>query len=593
MPYSIRTKDGIVINNVPDDVTPDSLQIKQRVQRVRSGNADMQRMADPTSGMSGLEKFRAGTGKAFADIGRGAAQLVNMGPSGEEVREMRQRDAPLMSTGAGFAGNVAGNVAALAPAALLPGAGAIPAAGALGAVTAGLQPTETTAERLGKMAFGGFLGAGVQTVARYPLETAEVVKNVVTGPFKALKAAVEPFYQGGREKILSRALQQAVGEGNVPRVTQNLRNAQVLVPGSVPTAAEAGQSGGLAALQRSAAAVDPESYTTRAVQQNEARVRALRDMAGTQGARDFASANRSGTAQQLYDQAYDLGVDLSKLSPARRGEITKLLRTPAISNAVKEAKLLARNEMVKINDPAGSVKGLDYVKRALDDQISRSTGNEQRVLVGLKNRLLTTIDTLSPEYAAARKVFQDMSKPINQMDIAQHIADKSIRPLDDTLQPAAFARALSDDSARAATGFNKATLADVLDPSQMRTLHNLREDLARTVAARDLGRGPGSDTTQKLAMTNLLQRAGLPEGVLNMPMLGRVGNWIYRSADEQMKQQLAQSLLNPQEAARLMQAAPRIQPPAQTPQLAGEKAAMLARMLSLPQIPILLPQEAK
>jgi len=103
-----------------------------------------------------------------------------------------------------------------------------------------------------------------------------------------------------------------------------------LVPGSAPTAAEVGQSGGLAALQRSAATVDPESYAARAVQQDEARSAELADLAGTKGARDFAAANRDATAKQLYDQAYDVGLDLTKMSPARRGEITKLMQRPAV-----------------------------------------------------------------------------------------------------------------------------------------------------------------------------------------------------------------------------------------------------------------------
>lgn len=35
MPYSIKTKDGIVINNIPDDVAPDSEELKQRVAQLR------------------------------------------------------------------------------------------------------------------------------------------------------------------------------------------------------------------------------------------------------------------------------------------------------------------------------------------------------------------------------------------------------------------------------------------------------------------------------------------------------------------------------------------------------------------------------
>ena len=64
----------------------------------------------------------AGAGKAFADIGQGAMQMVGMGDNAQATQERRTRDAPLMRTGGGLAGNVAGNVAALAPLALVPGA---------------------------------------------------------------------------------------------------------------------------------------------------------------------------------------------------------------------------------------------------------------------------------------------------------------------------------------------------------------------------------------------------------------------------------------------------------------------------------------
>lgn len=37
MPYSIQTKDGITINNIPDDVKPDSPELKNRVAEIRAG----------------------------------------------------------------------------------------------------------------------------------------------------------------------------------------------------------------------------------------------------------------------------------------------------------------------------------------------------------------------------------------------------------------------------------------------------------------------------------------------------------------------------------------------------------------------------
>jgi hypothetical protein len=120
--------------------------------------------ADPTEGMSGLDKFRAGVGKAFVDIGRGAGQLVGA-VSRDDVAESRRLDSSLMNTGAGVAGNLAGNVALLAPTAMIPGAATIPGAAAIGAATGALQPSVSTKETITNMALGGAGGASGQAIA--------------------------------------------------------------------------------------------------------------------------------------------------------------------------------------------------------------------------------------------------------------------------------------------------------------------------------------------------------------------------------------------------------------------------------------------
>lgn len=40
MAYSITTKDGITINDIPDDVAPDSPDLKARVAAIRAGGGD-------------------------------------------------------------------------------------------------------------------------------------------------------------------------------------------------------------------------------------------------------------------------------------------------------------------------------------------------------------------------------------------------------------------------------------------------------------------------------------------------------------------------------------------------------------------------
>lgn len=120
--------------------------------------------ADPTEGMSGMDKFLAGTGKALTDLARGAAQLVGKGPTPEEMADIKNQDAALMNTGAGVAGNIAGNVAATLPTMMIPGVNTYTGATALGATMGLLQPVATGESRTINTLVGAGGGAAGQAV---------------------------------------------------------------------------------------------------------------------------------------------------------------------------------------------------------------------------------------------------------------------------------------------------------------------------------------------------------------------------------------------------------------------------------------------
>jgi hypothetical protein len=152
-----------------------------------------------------------------------------------------------------------------------------------------------------------------------------------------------------------------------------------------------------------------------------------------------------------------------------------------------------------------------------------------------------------------------MSPPITQGQVLGEVGQRATNFRGD-ITPAAFARASGDQTARNVTGRNVG-MADVLSPDQMQTLNNIRADLLRSDFANTAGRGVGSDTVQKMAFSNMMQQSGLPSMVTSFAPLGVVGNLaqkagqvVYRDANERMAAQLAQSLLDPQQAAQLMQA---------------------------------------
>jgi GGDEF domain-containing protein len=123
--------------------------------------------ASPAEGMGMGERISAGAGKAVYDVGRGIGQLMGNVPQ-EEIDAARQRDAALMATGGGMAGNVLGNVAMSAiPGRAMMGIPGLATAGralaapsTLGQAAAGgamfgvVQPTATGESRISNIAMG-------------------------------------------------------------------------------------------------------------------------------------------------------------------------------------------------------------------------------------------------------------------------------------------------------------------------------------------------------------------------------------------------------------------------------------------------------
>lgn len=537
------------------------------VQGATAANEAARLRKEMVAGMPWYEKAAAGFGKAIYDVGRGAGQLVGA-VSSDDVAKSRELDAALMDSGAGMVGNLAGNVAMLAPTAMIPGANTIAGGAAVGAVSGLLQPSTSGTETALNAGLGGVLGGAVPLVTR---------------SIQAGRAMAEPLSDAGQRRIVGRAITRAAG-AEAPAVQQRLRDAAApfvgpsqgpferttmgeFVPGSLPTVGQAAQNPGVAALERAAAATSPD--VTNAIsgvmqQQNAARVGLLNDMAGADGARAFAAANRDATAEQLYGQARRVGIDPAKLTPDALDNIAKF------SQRVPDAVIAKAQELAKIKgEPmtdATSVQGLHYVKLAIDDLIGQAkrsgNGTLERAYVGLQKDLLTGLDALSPDYAAARNVYATMSRPINQMDVAQSIADKSVNKLTGNLQPNAFANALSDHTAARATGMPGATMAGTMENSRNNALNSLLLDVQRANAATNVGRGAGSDTVQKLAYTNLLEQSGVPTFLQEFApaqvagnLLARGADAVYGRANRELSARLAEAMLDPGAAAQLMREA--------------------------------------
>jgi hypothetical protein len=277
--------------------------------------------------------------------------------------------------------------------------------------------------------------------------------------------------------------------------------------------------------------------------------------------RAFFDADRKAVADRMYGAARAQGIDPAALTPEAQANIAKFAqRVP--DEVLARAKQLAKIKGEPMTD-ATSVSGLHYVKLAIDDLIGSAdrAGNTtlKAAYTGLKDDLLTGLDNLSPAYGAARRTFAEMSRPITQMDVAGKIAERSIDPLTGNLRPSNFARALSDKTAQQVTGMSGATLDSVMEPAQRNALNSVFKDVQRANAAQNVGRGPGSDTVQKLAYTNILEQAGVPSFLRELAPAQVAGNLLARGADaaygranRELSVRLAEIMLDPARAAEVM-----------------------------------------
>lgn len=518
---------------------------------------------DPTSGMSTGQKLVAGYGKAGADLARGAGQWLGL-VSRDDVAESRRLDSALMNTTAGKVGNIAGNVAATLPLAFAPGANTLGGAATYGAITGALAPSASTEETIQNVGLGGVVAPA-----------AIVAGRGVGAAYQGVKGLIEPLTKKGQERVAASTLQAFAQDP--AKAAAALSASKPLVPGSMPTLAQGSMDPGLAQLERTLVN-NPETgpqLAARFADQRAARLSAIKNVAGTD---DYYNAIKEGIrtfAKQDYDAAISAGFDPKALA-ANKDKLAKLLERPSIKSAQSVAKDLAAENGEELAD-IGSVKGLDYLVKALDNKISAaknvgsSVGKEElRALVGTKNELMSVVEQVAPAYKQARGNFAQMSAQANSMDVARDLLKKYEPALSrygaNTREMGnAYASALDSaiESTKKSTGMDL-PLDRFMPRGDINALQNVAKDLGRKAAAEDMGRAVGSNTAQNLSAQNLLRRTlgptGLPqswsESTALQTMLAPVtGLYKLGGAEQRIMDRLAQAALDPKDAATLLKLA--------------------------------------
>jgi hypothetical protein len=521
-----------------------------------------------------LESFMAGATKSAIDPLMAGAQLVTGGRGGvsEAVQRLAQEAQEYQQANpASYMGGRIGG-AVLPAAGIAKGVGMIPSfaranpyvqsaavTGVAGGIQGGLTPVETGEtgmpmyEDMGKnAAIGAAIGAPLGAVA-------PAISALGSKVAQGARGLVEPLYEEGQNRILGRFLRETAG-GESAKAMRNLRAAQPLVAGSMPTAAEVAGVPSLAALQRTAVGISPAStnlVAARQAAQTEARANALRNIAPESRVSKYAGL-RERVADDLYTDAIK-PIDLGQITPQLNKEISSLTKTPAIKEAMSQAQVNAANKGMDIADPAGSMRGLHETKMALDGQIKTvkakldrdaagATSAELDGLMSAKKRLLGFIEEISPEYKTARLTYERLSKPVEQLESIAKLAKKSISPENEKI----FVSRFSND-------LQKVIDEGKLSERQLARLNLVKEDLARSKFAETAGKGVGSDTVQKLAYSNMMQTAGIPTALTGSAASGvlgnvasRTGDVLYGRANREMAQKLAEALMSPEDTLRLM-----------------------------------------
>lgn len=357
---------------------------------------------------------------------------------------------------------------------------------------------------------------------------------------RSLNSLAQPFTENGQRAIAGKIVRN-FAQGGPTAI-----NAAELVPGSIPTLAEATGNAGLATLQRGARDLRPNAFAAREEANAAARNALFDEVAGDAGKIDFFRQSRSQAAKQLYDDA--LTADTSaNVTPYIKGQITQLLKRPSINDARKQAQQWAIERGEKATFGA-NMKGLHDMKLALDDEISVATragkGGQVKALEATQAKLLDVMEKLSPAYKDARLTYASMSKPVNAMEALQGLKLTDAKG-NITLQKV---KSAIENLERSQNGAG-ISAAKSIEAAQMQALKAIQADLLRQTAL-GAGRSAGSNTFQNIATDNILNtflpgKLGQAVGGKVGGILGQAGKLAYSGPNEAIRNKLADMMLDP------------------------------------------------
>lgn len=619
MAYSITTKDGITINNIPDDVAPDSPELKSRVADIRAGKTESREtpkegVEEPSIG----ERFGRQLGLTARALPGAAANIAGLvgdplnalinAITGSKLQTISGATENLM-TRAGLpvptspSEKLVYDINRAAASAVLPGVAiraATPVAPVRVAPQTRVEPTlaqpvsaenitepirRAFSENLGLQATGavggtlasqlaaqsgagpvgqavsGLLGgvlapAGVQTAA----------ERVAVGG----KELVRPFTEAGREVIAGNVLRQVAAEPE----TAMMRAAtyQPTIPGYRPTTAQATRDVGLVSVEPTIKSMD---VTGRFAQQqsmaNQARINILDRMTKDKEAVASAVAKRDEITTPLREEAFARStvtpeVFQSGVALTVNKTIDDILASPAGKRGTVISVMEdTRDDIARATNPAELYeirKDLRAAERGLLDKSDRGGPSKSAydAARGELNRVIAAvddaIDSAAPGYKDYLKKFAASSRGIERLEAMQDFGSRVKSTIPD---PITGDYLLSQASfVKAIRSIEKDKNLGGLSKAQLNTVKRISQDLDDGVLARAT-RPAGSDTFKNMSTANVI--GGIVGKQIfgeTSPLLSKVAaplNWLYNGTDDAIREVLVDAMLDPKLAARLMQKA--------------------------------------
>jgi hypothetical protein len=397
-----------------------------------------------------------------------------------------------------------------------------------GALLSGGQPDASLADSAG---LGAILGGAV------PVAGSILKYGANTG-----KALVAPFTESGRAGIAQRAIQgeaakdplnqaqnilaakpgsslpapaaQAVerisADDAVNRAAAAGRidaNFDEIVPGSVPTLAQATGNAGLAALERAAIGRAPNAFAERNLSNYAARNAYMTEIKGTPETLSSAVAKRDEEALPFLRSALD------NARPANANPVMDEIDTILKGRAGQRDEVVKALGRVKDKLDLGEGQGLQSsveqlygIRQSINDQLATVAGRDNsasqlasKELIQVRDKLDDSIQAAAPGFKEFLKTYSELSRPVDAQRYLQglDLTDQTSQRITLNKVKSAINRI---EKLRSGKGANE---AKSISDEQLAMLRNLQTDLQRE-ANSSRGMAIGSNTFQNFATNQLI-----------------------------------------------------------------------------------------